>query len=909
MINLYRLPTNGGKRVDSVAAATQPANLFATAYGDLRRNLRRFNPALFFAGVLLVFLAQTAQAQSDCAGGSPALSGDTIRVCAGTTINLNNLLGGDTLGVVLNFLSGVNPVVNPSAVTPGVGINVYTVIGTNMFGCSDTTSIIVNVDPKPILVGGTFNLPTGVSVSLDSLLGSLNVGNLLGLDIDFIVNGDTIANPAAFFPAGGTNVITVIGTDPLTLLTATTQLVLNVCLPPVLLGDTLNLCLNVGASVNLDNLLAAVNVGNLLGLDIDFLLNGTPIGNTGTFVPSVGVNGITVIGTNLLDPGCADTTQLVLNVSMPPLLVGDTLTICAGVSVDLTTLLNGNLTGLTIIFRLGGINGTNVGNIVTPGVGVNLYAAISTNGSGCSDTTSITVIVNPAPVVIGDTITVCAGVSVDLGSLLTGDSASFVNVFRLGGVNGAIVAQVVVPPVGTTIYAAISTNGLGCSDTTAITVIVQPTAGLVQVNTNVCAGATIDLTGLVANYDSLINPIFTVGVIGGPVVVNPALVSISAATTFFLVTQSPLACVDTTQIIVTVNPAPIITGDTITICAGVQVDLRSLLIGDSASFTNIFILGGLGGTPVSNLVTPAIGTNIYAAISTNGLGCSDTTSITVIVQPVPNIIGDTITVCAGVNVNLSSVLSGDSASFTNVFLLNGSVVGNIVTPGVGVNVYAAISTNGLGCSDTTTITVIVQPVPNIMGDTLNLCLNAGVAVNLNTLIGGNLLGLNLNFVLGGNSIANPAAFVPSVGANVIVVIGTNLLTGCADTTQLVLNVSSPVNFMVVAQPVTCTSESVANADGTLVVSGVPAGARFTFSASGSISGAAASFASSQPVLVGGIIVANLTNPGPGGQVYTVRIWTSEFCFTDKSVTLLPTDCACEEQECIPFTVKLVKRVL
>lgn len=56
-----------------------------------------------------------------------------------------------------------------------------------------------------------------------------------------------------------------------------------------------------------------------------------------------------------------------------------------------------------------------------------------------------------------------------------------------------------------------------------------------------------------------------------------------------------------------------------------------------------------------------------------------------------------------------------------------------------------------------------------------------------------------------------------------------------------------------------------------------------------------------------VLVGNLS-PVLVPTLYTVRVWVSENCFSDQTVTLQPTICLCLPKLCVPVvTVKVPKR--
>ena len=128
---------------------------------------------------------------------------------------------------------------------------------------------------------------------------------------------------------------------------------------------------------------------------------------------------------------------------------------------------------------------------------------------------------------------------------------------------------------------------------------------------------------------------------------------------------------------------------------------------------------GLSGTGQSVVVTPtALGNNDYIITTTTGSCLSTTTSVTVVVNPLPTISG-TLTVCAASTTQLTG---SATAATTNAWVSASPGIATVSNTGLVTGVSAGASvityTNSNGC--TITATVSVNPLPNITG-TLVIC--------------------------------------------------------------------------------------------------------------------------------------------------------------------------------------------
>ncbi|QDK82108.1 hypothetical protein EXU85_27275 [Spirosoma sp. KCTC 42546] len=112
------------------------------------------------------------------------------------------------------------------------------------------------------------------------------------------------------------------------------------------------------------------------------------------------------------------------------------------------------------------------------------------------------------------------------------------------------------------------------------------------------------------------------------------------------------------------------------------------------------------------------------------------------------------------------------------------------------------------------------------------------------------------------------------------------------------------SFQANAVPVSCLG-NVPQANGQLVLSGFAPGNTYQFSAGNTFTEAASLSGPAQAIPANGVIVSNLTNPVTT-QDYTVRVFSSSGCYTDVTVQLTATTCACPPSVCIPIVIRKIK---
>jgi uncharacterized repeat protein (TIGR01451 family) len=129
-------------------------------------------------------------------------------------------------------------------------------------------------------------------------------------------------------------------------------------------------------------------------------------------------------------------------------------------------------------------------------------------------------------------------------------------------------------------------------------------------------------------------------------------------------------------------------------------------------------------------------------------------------------------------------------------------------------------------------------------------------------------------------------------------------TTCKDTARVIKR--ALIAFQVEAISVTC-NVATPNNDGKLVLNGYPAGAKADYSEGTTYTGSK-TYSTASAIPAGGVIVNNLSNPsGNAGTTYTVRVWDSNGCYTDRQVTINKTDCSCPPPKCVPFNITVSKK--
>ncbi len=622
-------------------------------------------------------------------------------VCTGTSTVLN-------ASGAINYAWN-NGVTQGVPFTQGLGSTIYTVTGTDINGCINTDQVTITVNPLPIVDAGVDQaVCIGGSVTLNGSGASTYTWN----------NG--VTNGVAFAPSV-TTTYTVTGTDANGCINSDQMTITVNPLPNVNAGPDVTTC--AGGTVTLSGS-GAVNYAWNNGIT-----NGvafTPA-STGTY---------TVTGTDA--NGCVNTDQVLVTVAgLPAVNAGPDQTVCVGTSVTLS-----GSGAATYTWD----NGVTNSVPFTPGVGTVTYTVTGTDGGGCINTDQVTVTVNPLPVVnAGPDQAVCIGTSVTL----TGSGASTYT-WNNGVSNG-----VAFTPSVTNTYTVSGTDANGCVNTDQVVVTVNP---LPNVNAGpdqaVCNGGSVTLSG-----SGAVNYSWNNGVSNGVAFIP------SATTTYTVTGTNANGCINTDQVIVTVNPLPVVNaGPDQTVCIGTSVTLSAS--GAATYSWNNGVANGVAFTPAA--------TNTYTVTGTSSAGCISTDQVTVTVNPLPNVnAGPDQAVCIGA----SATLSGSGAS---TYTWNNGVVNNVAFTPALTTTYTVTGTDINGCINTDQVVVTVNTLPNVgAGADQTVCFGSSVTLS----------GSGATVYTWNNGVMNGLAFTPPVGSVTYTVSGTDG-NGCVNTDQVIVNVNA-----------------------------------------------------------------------------------------------------------------------
>ena len=262
----------------------------------------------------------------------------------------------------------------------------------------------------------------------------------------------------------------------------------------------------------------------------------------------------------------------------------------------------------------------------------------------------------------------------------------------------------------TTTFTVTGTDVNGCqnTDSVVITTLQLPSisSGGDQI---ICDGDTVTPTGSGGTSHTWDNGITD----GVPF-------TVSATTTYTVTGTDANGCTNTDYATITVNPNPSVdAGNDQTICEGTPITLS----GAGAS-TYVWDNGVIDGVQFNPTVTTT-----FTVIGTDANGCTSTDSVVITVSTSLNVIaGADTTICEGESIILSAT------GAVNYIWDNGVTDGVSFTP-TNATTYIVIGTDNNNCEGTDTVSVFLNPSPNLRGITTDVSQGADGAIDIDVMSG------------------------------------------------------------------------------------------------------------------------------------------------------------------------------
>lgn len=626
--------------------------------------------------------------------------------------------------------------VNPTTTTS------YIVIGTDANGCNNADTLTVNVFAAPISNAGN-------NQSVCSA-GTINLGTISTTGYTYVwspstgLSSTSISNPTLTLTNSGNTPDTLIYTVTTTSLDGCTAVdsvtVISNPVPTANAGSDGTICSGQSVQIGSTNTAGYAYLWN----PSSGLVGPTTSNPTATLTNTTSVFDTVqyVLTTTIF--GCTDKDTVDIIVKPNPVAeAGTSQNLCSG---DTVVLGAATTSGYTYLWTPStGLSGTTISDptAILSGTSTTITTYyVSTQWNGCITNDSVTLTMNPLPVVAATTnpSAICAGTN----ATLTGSGAATYNWATLAnpGVSIGTTNPLTVNPTASTTYILTGTSAAQCvsTDTISLQVNPLPSVSASAPNDSICFGDSIVLSG-----NGAVN--YTWEILGGASLGSGSSVQVAptAATSYVVTGTDAIGCENKDTISITVNPAPTLSAanGTLSVCPDV-VGIPYWVINPNSNSNYIWTISG--GTVASGqgkdtvfVDWGAAGTGTVSVIEETDLGCPSepvvlTVSINALLTPIAPT--GTATICANDGLGLVYTAFSTPGSTYTWFISGGTIVSggntntvtvnwNIAGPAIGYIWYQEQSitptTVCLGISDTMMIQINPAPTTSAVTGINSIC--------------------------------------------------------------------------------------------------------------------------------------------------------------------------------------------
>jgi gliding motility-associated-like protein len=711
----------------------------------------------------------------------------TTALCSGENTSVT-LSGTPNATVTYTINGGSNQTItldntgNASISTGNLSANTtYALVNVNDGTCSQTQTgnAIITVNALPTAtISGTTALCSGENTSV-TLSGTPNA------TVTYTINGGsnqtiTLDNTGNASVATGnlsanTTYALVNVNDGTCSQTQTGNAIITVnALPTATISGTTTLCSGENTSVTLSGTPNAT---------VTYTINGgsnqtITLDNTGT--ASVTTGSLSANATyelvNVNDGTCSQTqtgNAIITVNTLPTATISGTTAICSGETASISF---SGTPNSTVSYTLNGTNqtvtldNTGAASVTTGSISANAtYELVNVNDGTCSQTQTgnalITVNQIDDATFSYSSGTICISGSI-VSPTISGTSGGTFTVSPSGLTINTSTGEI--NPITSaleTYTVTYTTNGVCPSSSTfAVTVTAAPqstfdyssnsycqvvgTTATISLGTGASAGVFSSTSGLVINSTT------------GEVNIENSTAGTYTVTNTIAAQGGCAESISTTQIVI--NALPTVSANNPTVCSGESVTLEGT---GAVSYT------WTGGVTNGVSFVPST-TDNYTVTGTDANNCSNTATITVTVNALPNVGANSPTVCSGESVTLEGT---GAVTYT---WTGGVTNGVSFVPSETTN-YTVEGTDANGCKNTSSASVTVNALPTVnAGNDLNACVGSEITLSASGAI----------TYVWDNGVTNGVAFTTSIlGTTTYTVEGTDA-NGCKNTSSLAITV-------------------------------------------------------------------------------------------------------------------------
>ncbi len=640
-----------------------------------------------------------------------ASAGNNVTICLSDTAHIGGSPTGPlgatyswTPSTNINNSASANPLVWPTSTTSYI-VNVDNGV------CASKDTVVVTVGSATISASNDTTICLGNSAQLNASGGvTYSWTPITGLSNPNIAN--PIASPLV------TTTYQVIVTDAMNC-SGKDSIKVTVASPP-------SITLNNDTSVCLGSCVPLVASGGttyqwapIAGLSNATITN--PIA-----CPLVTTNYFVTVSTTV---GCSkiDSVKITIN-PIPTIKSNNDTAVCIGNCVPLNT-----IGGISYSWSpTTGLSNSSIENPIACPLVTTSYLVTGTNINGCISKDTVKITINPLPVVdAGIDKAICIGSSVLIGGSPSGPAGSTFSWQPSATLNNNTIANPTASPITTTTYVLTVVNSNGCSKKDSAVVTINPLPLVNAGNdTSICSGSSVIIGGSPTTPSGTSTYSWSpAATLNNATIANPIATPIGSPTSYIVTVNDANSCSKKDTIMVSLNSKPtiVLSNDT-AMCIGSCAQLTA----SGGTIYSWSPINGLNNSNISNPISCTLVPTAYVVTVSNALGCADTASVQVSINPLPIIdAGPDLWVCIGSGIQLNAS-GGTSYSWSPSSGLSDPTIFNPIANPLDTLTYIVTGTDNNGCSNVDTIMVIVNPVvPISIGNDTTICVGDSIQLGGN----------------------------------------------------------------------------------------------------------------------------------------------------------------------------------
>ena len=620
-----------------------------------------------------------------------------------------------------------NTLANPTA-SPSVTTRYSLTVTENTTGCFDTSSILIRVNPIPVVdfsIADTCIGNTTIFTDNTTLLS----GTISSWSWDFGdgVGTSTQPSPVYTYAAVGTYNVKLVVETAIGCKDSITKTITVVALPNVDAGADQVICDR--DTVTIGGAPTSNTVGVTYLWDNSASLNDATLANPLAFPSTTTRYKVTVTETLT---GCTDTASVVINVNPVPVAAFTATAVCENELTQFTdgsTIPSGAITSWVWDFG----DGVGTSTQQNPSyqytvAGTYQVKLVVESAFGCKDSIINSITISPKPTPLFTFVNLCENditQFTDASTIATGNITSWLWDFGDGvGTSTSQNPTYTFATPNTYNVKLVLVSDFGCIDSITLPVTINPLpladAGLDQV---ICNTGFVQIGGSPTSSTPNVSYVWdNAASLNDNTLSNPTASPIVTTRYSLTVTENTTGCFDTSSVLVTVNPIPVVDFSVADTCVGnttLFTDLSSLSVGTINSWAWDFG-DGVGTSTQQNpsYIYANTGTYSVKLIVESAVGCRDSITKAITITSLPNVdAGADQGICLNDSVRIggapTSTGTNVSYAWDNGATLDDNTIANpTAKPSVTTRYSLIVTDLNTGCFDTSSVVIRVNPLPN-----------------------------------------------------------------------------------------------------------------------------------------------------------------------------------------------------